>query len=210
MAGGGGGGGTGKASTSGLMNWNQAWALWSSLQLSQAHQKEYLKGVQANQARQQQGNVQLPARLIMVAARLFQSMGMQGVAQRLNTLAQNVNQFTNSVQNGIKAMVRLSLRGLDRINITDKLATILGDGKKLLDDILRNNVDALKNLMTRFQFLERLAQVNHLMEKMFKTLATEATQWIHEIGERVEQVLEQLKRLFKKTRNPKQKHRFQK
>jgi hypothetical protein len=67
-------------------------------------------------------------------------------------------------------------------------------------------VDALKNLMMRFQFLERLAQVNHLMEKMMKTLASEATQWIHEIAERVEQVLEHLKRWFKPSqKNSKQK-----
>jgi hypothetical protein len=197
-AGGGGGGGSVKRNTAGLMTWNEAWSVWNALQVAKTRQADYLKGVQSHQLDLQQQVISANQKSPLMAGLLRLTQFVSPFAQRFS---QAMDRVFNSLGQGVRAaqnMIRMLTQSfMSNTNIADKLATLLGDSKKLLDDILHHNVENLKSLLARFQFAERLAQVGQLMEKALKSLASEAAQWIQEAAERTQRALDRIKRWFK-------------
>lgn len=199
MGSGGGSGGGVKRNTAGLMTWNQAWAVWNALQTNNARQSAYLKGTAINQARMQQDALASLQRMPLgnLLVRLMQAYLpiARGFTQATALAGRVVEQMVRGLENVAR---QLASALVDGNRIADKLASILGDGKKLLEDILHHNIETLKSIMARLNFAERLAQVNKMMENALRTLAAETAQWIHEAGEQVQALFEKLKRWFKK------------
>lgn len=180
------------------MSWNQAWSVWNALQIAKTRQEDYLKGAQNNQLNLQQQILSAQQRSPLMAGFLRLMEFATPLAQRFSQMVTgSLNSMVRGVQTAQSVVRALAQSLLPNINITDKLATILGDGKKLLDDVFHQNVESLKSLHARFQFAERLAQVGQMMEKAMEALASEAAQWIHEAGEKAQRVLEKIKRWFK-------------
>jgi hypothetical protein len=194
--GGGGGGGVGgaKRNTAGLMTWNEAWAVWNALKTNNARQADYLKGVAANRHHVPLGNGALSG-MTALMARFVQAAlpTVRVVADALGSMGRSLTRIAQ----GMQQSVLLLLKGVSNKGMADKLASLLGDGKKLLEDVLHHNVENLKSLLARLQLAERLAQVSELMEKALRELASEAAQWVQDVAEQFQRALERIGRWFR-------------
>ncbi len=193
-AGGGGGGATKRGA--GLMGWNEAYALWKSIQVAQARNTDYLKASAGNQNRLQNEAFSLSLRQMATALLLRFLQGTAPALMLLNraitspikTLANTANAFIQTINRPVQMLAaRL-------IDISDKLATILGDARKLLDDIRQHNIENLKSLLARFAWIGQLAKIQNLVGKVLRQFAT--GQIFRSVARRLKSVLGGLKRFF--------------
>lgn len=198
-SGGGGGGGAAKKNTTGLMTWGEAWAVWNSIQVNKARQADYLKGVAANQARIQQeilaNNNRMPATLL---SRLMQPAlpVLQSFSQMLANSGRALERTFQGIQQPLQTILQRLSANVSLHGIADRLAAMLGDGKKLLDDILQHNLETIKRRLARLQFAERLAQVKELAEKVLQAIANEAARQLQELKQRMIRAWEGIKHWF--------------
>lgn len=201
--GGGGGGGAAKKSTAGLMGWNEAYAVWKSIQTGKTREADYQKAVTGNQQGiGQEGFVQtLRMTAALMLARFVQNLMVMNarMQQAVVSMARAVGQVLSSVQN-VFVQAGRQLLGLGQ-NITqlmasvgEKLASILGDTKKLLEDILHHNVENLKALFARLAFVERMQQIRELAAKVFRQFMPR--QVFRAVSRRIKSLLGGLKKLF--------------
>lgn len=174
---GGGGAGGGARRTSGLMSWNEAYALWKSIQVSQARQADYLKAVQNNQEHlqkqaQQTGFLQALSRAfghpILQMGQLITS-AMKGAWQGLQTSLGKVVQ--NAQQTVRQFTAHLSHLGAMFAQASARLATMLGEAKTLLEDIWQSQAEGFKALMMRLMYPLKLQR----LQGMFRNLLGKLT-----------------------------------
>jgi hypothetical protein len=151
-----------------MMGWDEAYATWHAIQVGKTRQEDYLKSTVFQQDCLQR---EVQAQAIRTLA---QSLWLRFV-NGASPLFVNISQTATNTLRGLLPLLNSPRNALgvlrDRvmqpiIDITDKLATILGDAKKLLDDILHHNVEVLKSLIAKLQWEERMAQVQSLMKRV--------------------------------------------
>lgn len=165
---GGGGGGGVKKSTAGLMSWNEAYATWHAIQLAEARQKDYLQSSAFQQERlQREVQTQAIRNLVQALWARFAN-GAPPFLANVGLVTVNTLRAAVSILNAPRTLVATLRERIIQplIDITDKLATMLGDAKKLLDDIFHHNLEVLKSLIAQFQWQERMAQVQSLMKRV--------------------------------------------
>jgi hypothetical protein len=201
-SGGGGGGGAAKKPGPGLVGWDEAYALWHAEQLAKTRQADYLQASATQQERQQRA---IQAQTIRALAQtlwtqfannpppFLVSVGT-GAAQAFRSLAQLIN-TPQTLASFLKERLLQPV-----IDITDKLAILLGDAKKLLDDSLHHNNEMLKSLIAQLQWEERMAQVQSLMKRALGRFGTRKIFRGLEI--RIQALFEAIKGLFGQSGQP--------
>lgn len=152
------------------MNWNEAYALWKSLQVGQVRQADYLQGLERQQQAAQQHLFSSELRLSLAnqVARLI--VGAQTVISQWIAIPQRLfSQIGAQLQQTIQTTLQHTANLLQRVvDIADKLATILGEAKKFLDDQLHHLLEEGKALLRRLQALAHLTQVTELAYKIMR------------------------------------------
>jgi hypothetical protein len=188
---GGGGGGGSAGKKAGLMTWNEAYGLWNALRVARIRNEDYLKGANLNQFRQNQEATALQRGLVFsVLVRLQPALAtfLQSPTLLLTTLARGFGQtmtgFRNALSGFREAIVQpfLAVAG-----IADKLATILGDARKLLDDLLHHNLENLKALIRNSRFVLLMQQVEGLLKQVLQTFSPRRA--FKTVGRRLSSVL---------------------
>jgi len=119
----------------------------------------------------------------------------------VNALKNGLEWLSNGPRN-LAAMIQQRLgQGLQPIiDISDKLAAILGDARKRLDDIFHHNGEMLKSLLAQLQWEERMGQVQSLMKRVLGQFGPR--QIFRGIERRVKGLFEKIIGLFGKPQDP--------
>ncbi len=168
----GGGGGSGARKTSGLMGWSEAYALWNALRIARVRNEDYLKGMSDHQFRQMRENDR--SFLLPFLGKLFPRLPvfLAWISQPFSPFAQLLNQGLNRLQNWLMPQRTPSVpRSGFLSGMAEKLATLLGDARKLLDDIRQHNVENLKSLLARLRRNQMLQFVEGLVGGMLRQFA---------------------------------------
>ena len=160
--GGGGGGGAVRKNPSGLMGWNQAWAVWNSIQVNKAHQTEYLKGsAQLNEQQQAQNFAATVRQMVATAIARFTQSILMPMAQGLNrtmaaigTAMAGVGQGLSQMAGRVATVIQNALNGeilknvaAQVLAVVERLATALGELRQRAEEWLEKNVEAIKTLL---------------------------------------------------------------
>lgn len=181
------------------MGWNEAYALWKSIQVAQTRQQDYLKGTITNREQQQQEGFRLNQRLTAstLLARFVQNMlpALATFRQAALLPGRVLNQaFVAIRQSLVNTLAQATGRLID---ISDKMATLLGDAKKFVDDFLQHSDAIFKRVFGQLRLAERLAQVESLLGKVLKKLAPRRV--FQSLTRRAQSFLASIKRWFGKS-----------
>lgn len=193
-SGAGGGGGGGRSKTAGLMTWNEAYAVWNSLRIEKARNEDYLKGLAISQARMNQEQAKPTQGLLMnFLARYAPALAnfFANPPQLFAVMARGMAQLSTNMQNALISFRNTLIQTFQGvIDISDKLAAILGDSRKLLEDILHHNVENLKALLSRLQLDVLMQHVDGLMKQVLHQFAPR--QVLKTIERRIRSVLSKI------------------
>lgn len=174
---GGGGGGGGKAKSPGLMSWNEAFSVWSAIQTAETRKKDYLKGVETSIfLKQNQANHGTPlansqnglfTRFTQSVLSFLQGLGIRTNPNAENPAGKHINQPTDLKT---VAMPTLSeqIAALGRL-AAQKLAALLNDSLKLVEEGLRNNLEVIKSLIAQMKWKEALGNALYSLGSIFQS-----------------------------------------
>jgi hypothetical protein len=157
------------------MTWNEAYGLWNALRVARIRNEDYLKGANLNQFRQNQEATALQRGLVFsVLVRLQPALAtfLQSPALVFSALARGIGQTMTGFRNALSGFREtIAQPFLAVAGIADKLATILGDARKLLDDLLHHNSENLKTLIRHNRFVLLVQQVEGLLKQVLQTFS---------------------------------------
>lgn len=168
----GGGGGGGSAKKAGLMSWNEAFAVWNAIQVAETRKKDYLQGAAAQQERQQHETQIRAIRNLAMAMLGSMSRGLPpGLATIMPiaaTAMKNGLEWLANLPRNLATIIQQRLaQGLQPIiDISGKIASLLGDIQNRLDDIWHHNGEVLKSLLAQLQWEQRMGQVQSLLKRV--------------------------------------------
>jgi hypothetical protein len=188
------------------MSWNEAYAVWSAIQVAETRKKDYLVASAAQQERQQQ---ETQIRSIRNLAQAMWNSLARGLPPGLvaivpaaaAALRNGIDWLSNAPQAfSIFIQARLGQGVQPFIDISDKLAAIFGDFQKRLEDMMHHNDQILKSLLAQFQWQERLGQVQSLISRLLGQFGPR--QIFRGIERRVKSVFQKILGLFGHSQEP--------
>jgi hypothetical protein len=183
------------------MSWGEAYSVWNSIQTTKNRQADYLKAVSNNQ-QQLQNQTQATGLRLAAAALLARALvGLAGMTQSVGRLlslpVRLAGQLTDGVRTTLSAMMRTLPGGQPTLNALQRLGSMLGDARQMLEEILARNVEHLKKLMVRAQWVQRLfspENMKALASQLAKAFARNPI--LRTVGKAVKSILGKLRRWF--------------
>ncbi len=164
--GGGGGGGAAPKRTAGLMSWNEAYALWRSIQNARIREEDYLRNREASV---RQSAVETNRLLFMqsIGATLMRwvpSAALATMAAVLRAVVLNPITLARNVIASVPAAMSQALQGIKAAVVTvadiaDRVATVIGEKLKALQEFLSENLKKLRAQIFKLNILKSLKSI---------------------------------------------------
>lgn len=171
MGGGGGGGGSAPKNRAGLMTWNEAFALWQSIQNAKLLHADAQKSSMNKEFRIAMESRLWAAGFLMLntlnQAVKFISSGLQSLwAFSKSSIARLATPLTSALGKGAGLIAKTTQQIINRfVDVSDKLAVIFGEQQKLLRELLTKNLERLRKLAFLFEIAQRLSFIGEIRKK---------------------------------------------
>lgn len=175
----GGGGGGGKSKSSGLMSWNEAFAVWNALQVAENRNKDFLKSSAAVALlREKENNRSTTGPLINLAnvmMKMTQNLTTVLKAWGVNpplvaTLQKGLTLLTSIIYNQSETLSGQLLQ-LSKL-ASQRLAALLNEAIRIVENAFQSNVEAFKALVAKLNWQEAVKGTYTNIRRLFESLKT--------------------------------------